>query len=183
MRVLDGESAAYADLYRRHADRVFTHCFRRTADRTDAEDLTAEVFTQVWRQRDGVHLDEDAGLLPWLLGTANNLLRRRHRDRSAVVRLVTRLPVDARSEDHADDVAADLDDMADLRRLSRILRNLADRDREVIYLCVIEGLTPTAVAKVFGEPAGTVRARLSRALQRARAEMAELKERHDGGDS
>lgn len=93
----------------------------------------------MWRQRDGVHLDEDAGLPPWLLGTAINLLRRRHRDRSAVVRLVTRLPVDARSEDHADDVAADLDDMAGLRRLSRILRNLADRDREVVYLGVIEG--------------------------------------------
>ena len=80
-RVLAGEPAAYADLYRRHADRVFTHCFRRLADRTDAEDVTAEAFAEVWRQRDRVQLDDEAGLLPWLLGTANNLLRRQQRER------------------------------------------------------------------------------------------------------
>lgn len=44
--MLAGESSAYAELYRRHADRVFTHCFRRTANRADAEDLTAEVFAE-----------------------------------------------------------------------------------------------------------------------------------------
>ena len=182
-RVLAGEPAAYADLYRRHADRVFTHCFRRLADRTDAEDVTAEAFAEVWRQRDRVQLDDEAGLLPWLLGTANNLLRRHQRERISAGRVATRLRVDRHSDDHADDVAADLDDISDLRQLALVLSSLRERDREVIHLCVIEGLTPTAVARTFGEPAGTVRARLSRALERARAAMRELHTHSDGGES
>lgn len=181
--MLAGESSAYAELYRRHADRVFTHCFRRTANRADAEDLTAEVFAEVWRQRDRVQLDEGSGLLPWLLGTANNLLRRRHRDHAQASRLTGRLVTDYLSGDHADDVAADLDDLRDLQQLELVLRGLRDRDREVIHLCVIEGLTPTAVARTFGEPAGTVRARLSRALERVRAVMREQHVRAEGGES
>lgn len=168
-----GDPASFGDLYRRHSDRVFTHCFRRTTVRADAEDLTAEVFAEVWRQRDRVRLTDDGDLIPWLLGTANNLLRRRHRDRYRDDRLTERLAAHLGDvTDHANDVAGTLDDARDLQRLARVLATLRPRDREVIHLCVIEGLAPAAVALTFGEPAGTIRSRLSRALDRARAAVA-----------
>lgn len=173
---VSGDPDAYAGLYTRHADRVFTHCLRRTAARNDAEDLTAEVFAETWRQRDRVQVDpEGGGLLPWLLGTANNLLRRRHRDHFRRDNLTRRL-AGRHSDvaDHADDVIGSVDDLRDLQRLTWVLKTLDPRDQDVIHLCVIEGLTPAAVALTFGEPAGTIRSRLSRALTRARRANAEL---------
>lgn len=167
-----GDPAPFGELYRRHADRVYTHCLRRTASQVDAEDLTGEVFAEVWRQRDRVQLTEDGEVLPWLLGTANNLMRRRHRDRFLRDRLTQRLGGQlSDTADHADDVIGNLDDLRDLQRLDLVLAQLRPRDREVIHLCVIEGLTPAAVALTFGEPAGTIRSRLSRALERARTAM------------
>lgn len=170
-----GDPAAFGELYRLHSDRVFTHCLRRTAVRADAEDLTSEVFAEVWRQRDRVQLTDHGDLIPWLLGTANNLIRRRHRDRFRRDRLTERLAIHlSDTVDHADDVIGSIDDARDLLQLTRVLDMLRPRDQEVIHLCVIEGLTPAAVALTFGEPAGTIRSRLSRALDRARAAMADL---------
>lgn len=66
---------AYAEIYRAHSSQVFTHFLQRGVARADAEDLTAEVFAIAWRRRAVVEPHPAAGMLPWLLGTANNLIK------------------------------------------------------------------------------------------------------------
>ena len=51
------------------------------------------------------------------------------------------------------------------------LARLPLRDREVLLLVGVEGLTPSEAAAVCGLPAVTVRARLHRARERLAAEM------------
>ena len=56
----DGDSAAFGELFDRHASAVCSHLFRRTASWSEAEDLTSAVFLQAWRGRtrartSGVH--------------------------------------------------------------------------------------------------------------------------------
>ncbi len=43
------DPAAVGVLFQRHANSVYTHCFRRTASWSAAEDLTSVVFLEAWR--------------------------------------------------------------------------------------------------------------------------------------
>ncbi len=167
-RAASGDGAAFAQFYQRHADRVFTHCYRRIGSRDDAEDLVAEVFAITWRHRDRVIPHEEVDILPWLLTTANNLLRHHYRSSVRARRLLRNIP----RADSAPDISLDIVEQAAtdqaMRKIASVLDRLRSGDREIIELCVIDGLTPAAVATATGEPPGTVRARLSRALARAR---------------
>lgn len=170
-RLQDGDVDAFTALYDLHAQRVFNHCFRRMLSRPDAEDLTAEVFVLAWRRRADIRLVDSAGGLPWLLVTANHMMRRHHSKATRARRLLSTLPVDpGETADHAELVVDRLDDKYAIVVIATVLQKLSRRDRDVVQLCVIEGLTPSEVAAASGEPASSVRSRLSRALGRARIE-------------
>jgi len=47
-RAVARDQAAFAELYDLHQDRVYRYVYYRTANRDDAEDLTEQVFLQVW---------------------------------------------------------------------------------------------------------------------------------------
>ncbi|AZI57181.1 sigma-70 family RNA polymerase sigma factor [Nakamurella antarctica] len=163
-----GRTLAFHELYDRHSSRVFTHCYRRTLSRSDAEDLTAEVFAVAWRRREDLRIYNGSGLLPWLLVTANNALRHQNRSAARARRLWAKLPPPMHVGDIADEVAALAGDSHDLKVLHEILAHLRRADREVIQLCVLEGLPPTVVAEATGQLPATVRSRLARALARTR---------------
>ena len=57
--------------------------------------------------------------------------------------------------------------------LRRALGTLAERDREVVYLRYFLDLSETEMSAVLGCRPGTVKSRLSRALQRLRAAVEE----------
>src|ERR1700722_19643413 len=86
-----GDVAAFARLYERHAVGVEAFCLRRTADRTIAEDATAEVFLELWRRRTRLTV-QHASARPLLLGIALNVLRHRwrteRRHRATMKRLI-----------------------------------------------------------------------------------------------
>lgn len=168
-RVRARDANAFAELYRRHSGRVHAHLLQRTGT-VEAEDLTAEVFVVAWRKNADIHFDEEAGMLPWLLVCANNLLRNQERSLRRARLLLDRVPPGPTA---APDIADEVTDTDERRRarlaVRAVLDRLADGDRDIIQLCVIQGLSPAAVAGVTGRPAGTVRSQLSRALARARS--------------
>jgi RNA polymerase sigma-70 factor, ECF subfamily len=57
--------------------------------------------------------------------------------------------------------------------VEQALARLPLRDREVLLLVGVEGLTPSEAAGVCGVPAVTLRARLHRAREKLAAEMGE----------
>lgn len=180
-RAAAGDGAAFAQFYQRHADRVFTHCYRRLGSRHDAEDLVAEIFAIAWRRRGRIIPHDEADILPWLLTTANNLLRHHHRSAVRARRLLRNIPRDEPTPDISVDVVEQAATEQAMRTISVALDGLRRRDREIIELCVIQGMTPVAVATITGEPPGTVRARLSRALARARR-IHQMMPQHEGAD-
>ncbi len=73
-----GDQRAFSELYERHARTIYNYLFRRLADWSEAEDLTAVVFLEAFRRRNEVVVVEGK-LLPWLYGIATNVLRNRRR--------------------------------------------------------------------------------------------------------
>ncbi|NED35521.1 sigma-70 family RNA polymerase sigma factor [Streptomyces sp. SID8499] len=172
-RAVDGDREAFGQLFDRHGKAVYNYAFRRTADWSEAEDLTSTVFLHAWRRRSETVLDRDSAL-PWLLGIADGLLsntRRRLRRAEALLhRLVSH---DEPVGDHADRVAGLVDDERRMSEIHRALARLPRHEREVIELCVWSGLDQQAAAAVLKVAVGTVKSRLYRARRRLGADLVE----------
>ncbi|PVE05897.1 RNA polymerase sigma factor [Streptomyces scopuliridis] len=168
-RIRAGDSSAYAELFDSYARAIYNHAFRLTADWSTAEDVMAATFMEAWRLRERVD-PEGGSLRPWLLGIATNTARNQFRSNrryraAANAAAAAELSV----PDHADEVADRIDDR---RRLATVLTSLAALrrpEREVIALCLGEGLDYEAAAEALGIPVGTVASRLSRARRKLRA--------------
>lgn len=169
-----GEQAAFGQLFDRHATAVYNYLYRRTADWSAAEDLTAAVFLQAWRRRGEVVFDRDSAL-PWLLGVARLQLRNATRSRARYVAALSRLGRQALAEatlaDPADLVARRLDDAQQVRELRAAIARLPRQQREVVELCVYAGLDQQAAALSLGVSVSTVKSRLHRARQRLANEL------------
>jgi RNA polymerase sigma factor (sigma-70 family) len=161
------EGAAFAELFERHSEAVYNHCFRRTGSWSLAEDLTSVVFLQAWRRRNQVKLHGDS-ILPWLLAVANNATRNSERSIRRHGRLLAKLPV----SDATSDIGSVVDErMEDERRMQSILNTLSllrVEERDIISLCGFSNLSYAEVATALDIPIGTVRSRLSRAREHLR---------------
>lgn len=173
-RAVDGDTDAFATIYRQLANRVYTHCYRRMLCAQDAEDITAEVFAETWRRREVIRILAGTDIIAWLLATANNMIRRRGRLVARDDRLVLRLATRPDLPDVASAVAEQDEAMQRLGQLNEVLGHLGPDDQEVIWLCTVEGLRPAALARATGQSAATIRSRLSRALRRAKKKHAAL---------
>ncbi|MFJ3422685.1 RNA polymerase sigma factor [Streptomyces sp. NPDC086082] len=161
-RIRAGDHDAFGELFDAYARSVYNHAFRLTEDWAQAEDIVSLTFLDAWRLRG--RLDEEGGSpRPWLLGIATNVTRNTRRAARRHAAAVSRLPRDEAERDFADEVAARLDDTAELALVRTALTTLRRAEREVLALCVWSGLDYRAAAEALGVPVGTVRSRLSRA--------------------
>ena len=170
-RAVAGDPDSFGVLFDRHGDTVHGYCARRTGSLDAADDLVSVVFLEAWRRRGEVELVDDR-VLPWLYGIAGRTLQRRWRTTRRHRAALDRLPRPEPHPDHADDVAARLDDQRHLDQLQAAFARLRPAEREVLTLCVWQGLDYASAAVALGVPIGTVRSRLSRARARLRASTA-----------
>jgi RNA polymerase sigma factor (sigma-70 family) len=163
-----GDSAEFAELFRRSVQPVYRWC-ARSADDGEAEDLLSIVFLEAWRTRERAFLVE-ASALPWLLGIATNVIRSqrrlRRRYRATLERFHDTYPVVEAAGDGTDQNIAKLDGPAISAALFAAINSLDSRHAAVAHLCLIEGLSPTAASAALGVSASTVRSRLATARQR-----------------
>jgi RNA polymerase sigma-70 factor (ECF subfamily) len=170
-----GETEALGALYDRHARVVFALLVRIVGDRGSAEDLLQEVFLRAWQQAHS--FDETRGTARiWLHSIAHNLalneLRRRRR------RPQTH-GGSARAEGDGDDLALAgiaesgpdpaVDAWCAVRdaELAHALDQLPAGQRAVLLLYA-EGFSQSQIAAQLGEPLGTIKSRMRRALCRLR---------------
>lgn len=160
-----GSDAALSELFDRHADRIYHHCFRSLGTWSEAEDATSEVFLQVWRHRKRVEIHDDSAV-PWLYGVATNVCRNLSRKQRRGARALAALPTPGDEADHAGAVADRLDSEVQMDAVLRATADLSQPEREVLELIAWDGLDYAAAAAALGVPLGTVKSRLSRARAR-----------------
>jgi RNA polymerase sigma factor (sigma-70 family) len=167
-RAQAGDEEAFGLIFRRHVDAVYNHCFRRLGSWNSAEDAASLVFLETWRRRRDA-IDSDGSLLPWLLGVANNVVRNLSRTARRYDAALFRLPQPVAEPDHADQVAARLDDERRIQEVLRDLSALSRVEQDVVALVLMSGLSYAEAAVALGVPVGTVRSRLARARDRLSA--------------
>ena len=168
-RLKAGDPAAFEAVYEAYRPRLFSFLVRLSRRRDVAEDLLEETWLRLVGRV--TTLADDACLGPWLFAVARNLYfswrRSRAVDETRTSELDPSWPAPERGDSPFEAAArAELE-----RRVEAALGRLSLRDREVLLLVGVEGMTPSEAAEVCGLPAVTLRARLHRARERLAAEM------------
>ncbi len=159
-----GNPDAFAELFRRHADAVYNHCFRRTGSWESADDLTSVVFLETWRRRRRIGLEKDGSLLPWLLGVANAAVKHRDRTIRRHRRLLAKLAnAEPHGHDPSEDVVARTDDERRMQKVLSVFNLLTPTEQDVLALVFWARLSYEDAAVALGVPVGTVRSRVARA--------------------
>ncbi|OAI46400.1 hypothetical protein AYO44_02220 [Planctomycetaceae bacterium SCGC AG-212-F19] len=155
-RFLDqADECAFATLVQRHAGAVWRICLRVLGNFHDAEDAFQATFLILARK--GASIGRAEVVDRWLCRVAYRIAlrarmlaqRRAERERTALWATAGRAPGAS-----PDELRRQLDD--DVGRLPA-------KYREPVVLCYFAGVTYAEAARLLGEPAGTVSARLSRA--------------------
>ena len=163
-----GDQLALHALYERAHRMVFTLCLRITANRETAEELTVDVFHDVWRRAAGYDA-ANGTVLGWIMNQARS-------------RAIDRLRFENRKKRaHAAEIEPEASDQADpcdlieLREQSRLLgealAGLTPREREAIETTFFAGLTHVEAADRLDQPLGTVKTRIRSGLHKLRISL------------
>ena len=177
----------FGELYARHFAAIYRYVAGRLGPDA-ADDLAAETFLAAFRRRH--RFDPARGAVrPWLFGMATNLVAQHHRAESRWYAALARAgadPLIAPSVWPGDEDRIAERVVASQARpaLAAVLARLPDRDRDVLLLVAVGGLSYAEVAFALGIPEGTVGSRLNRARRTIIAALggaASPSARTDGG--
>jgi RNA polymerase sigma-70 factor, ECF subfamily len=160
-----GDQLALHTLYEMAHRMVFTLIMRITANRETAEELTIDVFHDVWRRASGYDA-ANGTVLGWIMNQARS-------------RAIDRLRFESRKKrSHGEDVqpqaevAADPHDVLELREQGESLRAslamLTPDERQAIEATFLAGLTHAEAAARLNQPLGTIKTRIRSGLHKLR---------------
>ncbi len=163
------QEVALAELYRRHGAAVHNLAKRVIASDTLADEVTQEVFFELWRKPE--HFDPSRGSLRTLLltkthGKAVDLVR-------AEEALHAREGRSARSSPTSYDLTHYSWDLAVADQVKTALGGLPGNERQAIEMAYFDGLTYQQVAEKLIEPEGTIKSRIRSGLRRLRTVLSE----------
>ena len=166
--VASGDQVAFAALYDRLSPTVYGVVRRVLRDPSQAEEVTQEVFVEIWRQ--AARFDGERGsVATWAVTIAHRRAVDRvrseqaHRDRQ-----LRSAAVDPAAESTPEDTALDSEDR---RRAKAAMAALSAPQREVLELAFYEGLTHVQIADRLDVALGTVKTRIRDGLIRLRTVM------------
>lgn len=168
-RVARGDRAAFADLYDAVAPRVYGLTQRVVRDPAIAEEVTQEVFLQVWREAD--RFDASRGSAwAWLLTLTHRRSVDRVRAEQAQSDRLHRYEAQTSSRPF-DTTAEEAVERVEAGRVRTALDLVGEPHRTALQLAYLEGLTHREVAQRTGVPLGTAKTRIRDGLRKIRHTM------------
>ncbi|MDH2357044.1 sigma-70 family RNA polymerase sigma factor [Bradyrhizobium sp. SSUT112] len=166
--IAGGDQFALHELYEMAHRVVFTVAMRITANRETAEELTVDVFHDVWRRASDYDAEKGT-VLGWIMNQARS-------------RAIDRLRFESRKKRSGDgdpqplaEVAPDPCDVLELREQEKSLRTalavLTADERLAIETTFFAGLTHAEAAARLNQPLGTIKTRIRSGLHKLRHEL------------
>lgn len=170
---LSGDDAAvFTRIFEGHRHAVHAYFLGRVADQELARDLLQETFLRVWRRLSEVGPLSGERQRAWIFTVARNLAVDSYR--AGATRQATEDALRQHAATQETTVAgphhhAELGER--LARLDAAIRRLPEDQRVTLSMATAGGLTSRQIGEALGEPAGTVRYRLSQARKQLAAAL------------
>ena len=154
------DPARFVDLYERHFHRVYGYVIRRTGSRTEAEDITSEVFEKAFTNLSRFEW-RGVPFVAWLYRIASNALsdRRRQTERDS-----SEPPPDLPD-------ARESEDIERRAMLFQLVDRLPEVQRQVIEMRFVDGKSIREIAAALDRSEGAVKQLQLRALENLRKSM------------
>lgn len=162
-RAKDGDRQAFAALYRTYLPNVYKFLYYRLNNKSQVEDMTAEVFLRALRKiGDFTWTGADFGA--WLLRIARNLiLDEAKSSRAKLEHLAEEMPEDSSGQaETAEDAVIERFNQSAVRDAIKTLR---PDQRDVVTLRFLQGLSVPEVAQLMDKKEGTIRTLQFRGLK------------------
>jgi len=165
-----GDRAAFATLYDKTSSHLFSVVLVTIRKQGQAEDVLQEVYVNVWRSAQSFDAAQSQPLT-WLTRIARNRaidsLRRAQTQPQFESRFTGEEEDNDVYDDKADDAPGPLDLLSrasDARALTDCMQDLSASQRQSVALAFYDGLSHAEVAEKMGQPLGTVKSWVRRAL-------------------
>lgn len=151
----EGDKEAFARLYEEHFDKIYRYVVLRIGDRTEAEDMTQQVFLKAFQSISSYNW-KGTPFAAWLYRIAHNqvvdYLRKKGKQIAAPY---DDLPA---TGDSGDDPQQMAERSLDVEQIQLATTQLTQAQREVISLRFAGGLSIAEVAKTMGKSQGAIKA-------------------------
>lgn len=160
-----GDMAAFEEIYQRHHRRVYSICLRMLQNAHEAEDLTQDVFIQLYRKIGSFR--GDSAFTTWLHRMTVNQVLMHFRKRNVKYEKTTE------EGETPDQVVVGTSDPERMRVVDKIalenaIDQLPDGYKNVFVLHDVEGFEHEEVARILGCSVGTSKSQLHKARLKLR---------------
>ncbi len=162
--VAQGDQAAFAEFYRLTSRRVFGMARRVVIDPELSEDVTQEVFLQVWQNASKFN-PEAGSPLSWLMTISHRRAVDKVRSSQSATDREAKYGASSQAVDH-DSVSAEVDSRLEAEAVVRCLETLTDTQQESVRLAYYGGLTYREVAEKLNAAVPTIKSRIRDGLIR-----------------
>lgn len=162
------DPAHFADLYDNYFELVYAYVARRTRDRDEVEDLTAEVFRKALANLPRFRWT-GAPFAAWLFRIASNMIA----DRAKRVAKEGSVPLDDNLAAPAGErLQSSLEEVERVAHMFHMVGELAEDQRRVLVMRFAEEKSISEIANELGRSEGAVKQLQFRALENLRARVA-----------
>jgi len=156
----NGDMAAFEEIYKRHHRRVYSICLRMLQNASEAEDLTQDVFIQLYRKIGSFR--GDSAFTTWLHRMTVNQVLMHFRKRTVKYEKVTD---EGETPDQVvtGSVNPQRMQIVDKIALENAITQLPDGYKNVFVLHDVEGFEHEEVARILGCSVGTSKSQLHKA--------------------
>jgi RNA polymerase sigma-70 factor, ECF subfamily len=173
-----GDSVAFERIYRMHSRKVYTLCLRMVGDRSDAEDLTQEVFLQLFRKIQ--QFRGESAFSTWLHRMSVNIVLMRFRKRPRPEESLDAItnPEQETGAPSKEFGGPDLrlNGAVDRITLETVINELPPGYKAMFILHDVQGYNHDEIAGIFGCTAGNSKSQ----VHKARTRLRELLQRRIG---
>ena len=160
---IEHKEARLASLYEEYYGKIANYAYAKIGDRLEAQDIAGEVFLRALRSLES-YKEHGIPMQVWLFKIAHNLIVDYYR-KTARGRTV---PIDNIELADNSNPADEIEKRDEFARVSRVMEQLTDGQREVLELRFLSELTSKEVSIVMGKSDGAVREMQRVAIEKLR---------------
>ena len=168
-RVAQGDRAAFAELYDRTASRVFGLVKRLLRDHAQSEEVTQEIFLEIWQSATRYDPGK-GGAMAWMLTMTHRRAVDRVRASQSSRDRDTRIGIRDFAPEF-DSVAENVEITIESERVKEAMKRLTELQRQAVQLAYFGGYSHSEVSQMLKVPIGTVKTRLRDGMIRLRDEL------------